>query len=1232
MLSPEQEEQVIAQALRRGLLKPEQVELHAPENRSPADPRLQSYRSVGVMLPSLPGQPAGAPSTTSGKPVPSRRSFPPTYGPRLDRLRKLGLIDDATIEELRSELRSLESTTEAESASAVTSDEQPAVPTGENPAPLANTATPPHGAPVTVRVQLPLPDALRRWTRYEITEVLGQGGMGVVYKARDRRLGRTVALKFIRLADPKMVQRFVNEARAQARITHDNICKVYEVDEVASQPYIAMEYVDGQSVLGLNDKLSLIQKVRLIQDVAEALHSAHRLGIIHRDIKPQNVLVEQKPDGRLRPVLMDFGLARDVRSRLNLTETGIVLGTPEYMSPEQARGTSGDGSVDCRTDVYSLGAMLYEMLVGQPPFEGSTSVQVLISVLNDQVVPVRTRNPSIPEPLETIVMKCLTKDAEGRYATARAMAQDLGRYLAGEPIQAQPPPPPPTPVAEPVTELEPPPGAQRWWPAILAGLLLLTLSAILIIAVRARFRQAADRRFAEEQARQAVLFQKDVREMELFMRAAYELPLHNLRSEQDLLRQQVARIEKQIETLGPVARGPGEYALGRAAMLLDQWTSAEQHFSAALRAGYNAGEVHLALGVAHGLRYQRAADEARRSLERTSVGQRLRELEAQFLVPARRELEQSGGVVWESAAYTQALLQHFRRHYDAALASVSRANGEAPWLYEIVQLEARILRERAAQSDTKELVLFAEYDLKRAGEILGRAIDMARSDPFLYLELAELGMLMMRQRSLAHQPIKVAYDQVIGACQNALVAQPDLAVIHSLLASAEAAASEDQLERGEDPRQALERGQTALAEAQRLAPGESAQFLAANRLSRVQIGYQLRRGQDALPALLRAEDSARDGVLRNSSFASLWVDVGQVHVLRADYQATHGQDPRPEFEQALSSFQKALAIQPREATAHTQLGLTELRLARRSLRHGEDPVPHLRRARESFNATMAIVSDDADAVIGMAEAETIEAEYRSMTGGLALPLLSAAVHGARAALKQYPSVVDASRVLAQALRHEAQWMLLRGQDPTPMLTEALQAMAAANKLRPGDPDLLALEGEMHMLQSRWQQKQRRSIEPDLKRALAALNASLQVNERRASTYISLARVAKVQAEAGTGAEGNAAILRGLVATSKALEISPGSPRALLVQGELQLLQALRAPVAERASLAEPSLAALSQAIKLNPLLGYEAGASRDRAQALLSDPRASRAAVPRGTPGARGVFGPGPQGPNDQKR
>jgi hypothetical protein len=190
MLTPEQEQQIIDLALRRRLLTPEQVELHAPESRPPS--ATADARRISAPTP--------PPATTS------KRGFP-TYGPRIDRLRRLGLIDDATINELNTELRSSEMTTETA-----------AVKTGEQP-PSAGSAA--------VRVQLPLPEPLRRWTRYELLDVLGQGGMGVVYKARDRRLGRMVALKFIRLSDPKMAQRFLNEARAQARITHDNICKMY---------------------------------------------------------------------------------------------------------------------------------------------------------------------------------------------------------------------------------------------------------------------------------------------------------------------------------------------------------------------------------------------------------------------------------------------------------------------------------------------------------------------------------------------------------------------------------------------------------------------------------------------------------------------------------------------------------------------------------------------------------------------------------------------------------------------------------------------------------------------------------------------------------------------------------------------------------------------------------------------------------------------------------------------
>lgn len=913
------------------------------------------------------------------------------------------------------------------------------------------------------------------------------------------------------------------------------------------------------------------------------------------DLKPQNVLVEQRPDGRLRPVLMDFGLARDVRSRLNLTETGIVLGTPEYMSPEQARGTSGDGSVDCRTDVYSLGAMLYELLVGQPPFEGSSSVQVLISVINDNAIPVRERNPSVPEPLETIVMKCLSKYPDGRYPTARALAEDLGRYLAAEPILAQPEPK--APPLESEQQVTPEPLPYRLIAAVLAAILVLMLAALLTVGLRSRLRQAAARRFTEEQARHAVLFEKDVRAMELFMRAAYELPLHNIRSEQDQIRQQVSQINAQLATLGPAARGPGEYALGRAAMVLDDWAVAEHHLLEALQAGYRTPEVHFALGLTYGVRYQRAVDEARRNPDPVWTAQRLRDLETQFLVPARTHLEQSGGVMLESPAYAQALLQYHRRQFDGALASVARAAGEAPWLTEIVQLEARLLRERAAQSNTKELMLFAEYDLKRAGESLLRALEMARSNPFLYLEQAELALMVLRQELLAGLSVQKSYAQVITACQKALVAQPDLALVYGLMASAEACLSEDQLERGEDPRAPLERGQTALGEAQRLAPFAIADLSTANRLNRVQIAYHLRRGRDAMPALLRATEAARAAAQKNPNWAALWVDLGRVHLLRADYQSSHGQEERPDLDEAITAFRRALLLQPQEAAAHAQKGLAELQLARRGLSHGEDPMPYLHQALQSFSAALAVAPENVDAVAGQVHAKLVETEYKLIGGSEPLELSAAAVQSARAAARKYVSNTQMQRTLAQALRLEAQTLLALSLDPTQVLGEGLQTVEVAKKLRASDPDLFALEGELHLLAAYWQRKQRRSAESGLRQARTALESSLQLNERRAQTYILLGRLALFQAESDAQ-EAAKALAQGLGSTAKALDIAPGSARALLVQGELLLAQALRAPVGERPSVVDPALAALTQALKLNPLLGREAISARERAQEL----------------------------------
>lgn len=269
------------------------------------------------------------------------------------------------------------------------------------------------------------------WGLYTFVRPLGCGGMGAVYEARDERLGRSVALKFIRGGDPRLTLRLMREARAQARIHHENVCQVFEVGEVRGKAYIAMELVKGASLAEAAREMSLDAKVLAIRDVARALHEAHTLGILHRDIKPSNILVELTAEGRYRPVLMDFGLAFDIASDHALTATGAMMGTPAYMSPEQARGLRG---IDRRTDVYSLGATLYELLCGEPPFARESAMSIVLAVLHDEPIALRARVPAIPPDLETIAAKCLRKEPGQRYESARALAEDLDRHLRGEPI------------------------------------------------------------------------------------------------------------------------------------------------------------------------------------------------------------------------------------------------------------------------------------------------------------------------------------------------------------------------------------------------------------------------------------------------------------------------------------------------------------------------------------------------------------------------------------------------------------------------------------------------------------------------------------------------------------------------------------------------------------------------------------------------------------------------------
>jgi tetratricopeptide (TPR) repeat protein len=312
---------------------------------------------------------------------------------------------------------------------------------------------------------LPPADGLPKIPGYQLTRLLGRGGMGCVYLARDVRLSREVAVKTLAVDDPDLAARFQEEVTAVAAVRHPNVLHVYQAGEFDGRPYCVMEYVAGGTLSAelAGKPMAPRAAAALLEPVARAVHHCHGLGILHRDLKPGNILLAsagcggrsaeletlpghvgtkvdhsalRPPHAALIPKVADFGLAKRLYADAKLTRTGEVLGTPAYMAPEQASGVVT--RLGPAADIYALGAILYEMLTGRPPFQSPDPVQTLMMVLSMDPIPPRQLQPAIPRDLDTICLRCLQKSPKRRYASAADLADDLGRFLDGRPIAARP--------------------------------------------------------------------------------------------------------------------------------------------------------------------------------------------------------------------------------------------------------------------------------------------------------------------------------------------------------------------------------------------------------------------------------------------------------------------------------------------------------------------------------------------------------------------------------------------------------------------------------------------------------------------------------------------------------------------------------------------------------------------------------------------------------------------------
>jgi tetratricopeptide (TPR) repeat protein/tRNA A-37 threonylcarbamoyl transferase component Bud32 len=356
---------------------------------------------------------------------------------------------------------------------------------------------------------------------YEILGRLGQGGMGVVYKARQIKLGRLVAVKMVLAgahAGEEELARFRREAEAVAHLQHPHIVQIYEVGEAEGLPYLALEFMEGGSLDQHTSGTPQAARpaAQLLETVARAVHYAHERGVVHRDLKPANILLSFSREPRASaaadalargsrlnetvPKITDFGLAKRLDRQTARTRTGAVLGTPSYMAPEQASGVTKQ--VGPAADVYALGAILYELLTGRPPFKAPTPMETALQVLSDEPVSPSRLQPKLPRDLETICLKCLRKEPHRRYASAAALADDLRRWQDGRPIQARP-------VA----------GLERLWywarrnkrTAVLAGSVLLLLLGVAVVASGATLWIYQEQVRTESERRRADLMSRRMR-------------------------------------------------------------------------------------------------------------------------------------------------------------------------------------------------------------------------------------------------------------------------------------------------------------------------------------------------------------------------------------------------------------------------------------------------------------------------------------------------------------------------------------------------------------------------------------------------------------------------------------------------------------------------------------------------------------------------------------------------
>ena len=923
---------------------------------------------------------------------------------------------------------------------------------------------------------------VKDWDRYEYLRFLGQGGMGRVFLCRDRKLGREVAIKFLRMDDDDYhLQRFMAEARAQAQVDHGNVCKVFEVGEVEGRVFITMQHIAGASLDVAAPGLSLEQKVIVLRDAARGVHEAHRVGIIHRDLKPSNIMVERAEDGALRTFVMDFGLARERNQEA--TEPGSLLGTPAYMSPEQARGEVS--LLDRRSDVYSLGATLYQVLTGRHAIAGANPLEILSAIPSADVQPMRNLSLDIPRDVEAITLKCLEKERSERYDSARALADDLDRFLAGEPVLAR--------------------STGAWYQLqrrLQKHKQLTTVGAVaLLLVLLALGSSVRTRREAGRRERLAQQFTESLAGIESMARYSALSPLHDIRPDLQAVKAHMARLQEDMRQAGALANGPGNYALGRGHLTLEDGEQAREHLQLAWDAGFREPRVAYALATALARQYQEKLLEAERIPATDQREARRKDIEATLRAPALAFLRQARGSDAPSPAYLEALMAFCEGRLEAALLRLQSLGDEQPWFFEAPLLRGTLIQSRAWKRWNQGQREEALADFEAGRRDLAIAAASGRSAPAVHAALAELELNVLIMEKYGQGRVEPAFQRGMAAVKTALTAQSDHPPSLILQAALLGHLADFRTSRGENVDDLVQQAVASARKAVEAAPTRAEawaelgkayyQWGNARQEKNLDPTEQLARGLQALESL---SPDKRDYTVENH--------IGLIHQTWSDFEDQHGQDPLAHLNGAIAAYERATRMEPRLLPAWINLGtclqqratqprptnpdsdlqaalkvleqahslnpkhyvpyfvqgkvLADLALRKRD--RNEDPGPDLLRSLEASRQGVAINPGIPQLHNGVGWAQWQLAQYAWATGGDPLPLLAQSQEAYRRAIAVAPKQVNSYVSLGDLLIWKAR--RLRGGAAAQGLNEAESTLQKALVATPGSKGALANLGRV----------------------------------------------------------------------------------------------------------------------------------------------------------------------------